>query len=137
MKDQWKGRIVKYSVSVLACVLFAWLNIANSDLASATQLERYRILCDAFTVPGLLLIMVGLLIWVSSKGALDGLTYALRGLARVFIPGAGLRENIENYHDYLKRKEEKRAKGYGFLFHVGGISLAIGLVFLYLFYSIY
>ena len=137
MKTPWKSRIIKYSAAICFCVLLIWFYVANHDLASASQMERYRIWCDAFTIPGLLLILSGLLVWVSNQGALDGISYALCGLARVFIPGAGLKQNMENYHDYLKRKEEKRVKGYGFLFFVGGVTLIIALVFLYLFYRLY
>lgn len=137
MKDRWKGRIVKYCFAILFCVLLIWLYLSNSDFASLSRLERYRVLCDAFTFPGLLLIMIGLLVWVSNQGALDGISYAMRGLYRAFIPGAGLRQNFVNYYDYVKNKREKRVKGYGFLFSVGGVCLAIALVFLGLFYSLY
>ena len=137
MKNPWKGRIVKYFAAVLFCALMVWVYIGNHDFASLSQLEKYRILCDAFTVPGLLLILIGLLVWISNQGALDGISYAVRGLFRVFVPGAGFRQNLETYYDYLKRKEEKRVKGYGFLFLVGGISLAIALMFYFLFYSVF
>ena len=137
MKSPWKGRIVKYFATIFFCVLMVWFYIGSHDFALASQLEKYRILCDAFTIPGLLLILTGFLVWVSNQGALDGISYAVRGLFRVFIPGAGLRQNLETYYDYLKRKDEKRIKGYGFLFLVGGISLAIALLFYFIFYSIY
>lgn len=137
MRSQWKGRIVKYFTAVFFCALMVWFYVRSNDFALLSQLEKYRILCDAFTVPGLLLILTGLLVWVSNQGVLDGISYAIRGLFRVFVPGAGFRENLETYYDYMKRNEKKRVKGYGFLFLVGGIDLAVALVFYFLFYSIY
>lgn len=137
MKGWWKGRVIKYGLSILFCALLIWISVKSSNYASASLVERYKIWCDAFTIPGLLLILLGLLVWISNQGALDGLSYALQGMFRMFIPGAGLRQNMETYYDYLKRKEKKRVKGYGFLFIVGGSSMAVALVFLNLFYRIY
>lgn len=137
MKGSWKGTIIKYLAAIAFCGLMILIYVSSRDLVAASRLEKYRIWCDAFTIPGLLLIFTGLLVWVANQGALDGISYALKGMFRVFIPGAGLRQNLENYHDYLQRKKERRVKGYGFLFLTGGASLLVALVFLYLFYRIY
>ena len=102
-----------------------------TDLPAA---ERCRILCDAFTVPGVLMLMVGCLVALSNAGALLGLVYTLRHLASRLIPAIGHRE--ETYYEYLERRREKGGvRGYGFLFLTGGAFLAVALVFFVLFYK--
>lgn len=132
-----KARVIRYLSAAVFCALLVWLYVSGRDPWTLPLVEQYRIWCDAFTIPGLLLVLAGCLVWISNKGALDGISYAVRGLFRVFIPGAGLRQNMESYYDYLKRKEEKRIKGYGFLFAVGGVCLAAAAVFMILFYRLY
>jgi hypothetical protein len=98
--------------------------------------EQYRILCDAFTVPGLLLIIFGSLLWVSNTGALDGLMYAVTTAVRFLIPGGRLKME-EKYGDYVERRREKPVRGYGFLLISGCVTMAISLVFMALFYAVY
>ena len=99
-------------------------------------MEKYRILCDAFTIPGVVLVMLGALMAISNEGALYGISYVLGYAFRILIPAK--RHEHEKYYDYVERKKgEGQVKGYGFLFVVGGASLAIAIVFMILFYRLY
>lgn len=136
MSKEQKTTLIKYLSASLVGIALAVFYISVRDITLEPLVEQYRILCDAFTIPGLVLIMLGFLVWISGTGTLDGLSYALQGLKRMLIPGAGL-EKGERYGDYVERKRKKRISGYGFLFVVGGVFMAIALVFMALFYSIY
>ena len=133
--NRWVKKAIPYGL----CALFTWalaaFYISQREFAEADRMTQYLILCDAFTVPGLLMLMLGGLLWVLSLGALDGIAYALSYAVRMLIPGAKYRH--ERYFDYVERQNGKRVKGYGFLLISGGVVMAIALVFMVLFYQLY
>lgn len=120
-------KLIKYGASAAFVGLTAWLYISLRDFNGAMPQERCRMLSDAFTVPGFLLLMLGCLIRAGNMGALDGITYALR-----FV----VRGREESYGDFVERKR-RSGKGCGFLFLSGGVAVAVSVVFLILFYSMY
>ncbi len=133
--SKWKVRLAKYGGSAAFVGLMVWLYMSLRDFSGAALVDKYRMLSDAFTVPGMLLLMFGCLIWVSDLGALDGIAYALTFAFRSLIPGG--RHKDEKYADYVERKRKKKAKGYGFLFASGGVTMAAAVVFMILFYTLY
>lgn len=135
MSKRLKTRLAKYGGAAAFVWLMAWLYISLRDFDGAKLVDQYRMLSDAFTVPGILLLMFGCLIWISNLGALDGLAYAVSFAVRSLIPGGRYRD--EKYGDYVERKREKRVKGYGFLFISGSVTMAVAIVFMILFYSLY
>ena len=135
MSNAAKTRILKYGICAVFTVVLAWLYIALRDFEGAVLVEKYRMLCDAFTVPGVLLLCVGGLVWASNLGALDGLSYVVSVAVKALIPGK--RKEIEKYGDYVLRKREKPPVGCGFLLISGAVVMAIAMVFLALFYSLY
>lgn len=128
-------RFLKYGISVAVCALLGFWYLSQYDLETLNTLELYKAICDAFTIPGAVFLMSGLLMAVSNEGALDGVGYVMSFAVRMLIPGKH-HEN-KRYSDYVESRREKRVKGYGFLFIVGGICMAVALVFLALFYSVY
>ena len=122
--------LITASVAGVCVLLILWLR----DFSVApTLLEKYRILSDAFAVPGVCLIMFSLLIWASSEGAFDFLGYAFNRVGDMMIPGHGAMKKHETYYDYVERKRGKRAKGFWFLFFVGLAFTAVSVVFIILF----
>ena len=130
-----KARLAKYCGSAVFAGFMAWLYISLRDFDGAKLADKYRMLSDAFTVPGILLLMFGCLVWVSNLGVLDGIAYAVNFAFRALIPGGRCRD--EKYADYVERKRKNRMKGYGFLFVSGGVTVALAIVFMILFYSLY
>ena len=122
------------SIALGLAYLYISLRADLSDPASLPTLEWYRVICDAFTIPGLVFTMLGLLVSLSNQGALDGIGYAATVAFKMLI-GAGA--NQERYAEYLERRKANRLKGYGFLYVVGLACLAVALVFMGLFYSQY
>ena len=135
MSDKLRVRLLKYGISAAVCLILVVFYCGVRDFSQMELVEKYRTLCDAFTIPGLLCLCVGVLIWASNDGVLYGLSYCLNVAWRALIPGA--RYKHERYYDYVTRKREKRISGYGFLFLVGVACMAIAIVFMALFYRIY
>lgn len=126
---------IAMALSLMLVYVFVSLRVDLTNLSAVEPVDLYLILCDAFTIPGLLLLMFGLLMTISNQGALDGLGYvAINGL-KMLIPGAATR--MERYKEYVERRRANRVKGYGFLYVVAAILLAIAGIFMILFYSLY
>lgn len=130
-------RIMIYAVSTVLLGVCAWLILRNGNYSPELDpAERYRLLCDAFMLPGLFYIMFGLLVFVSSTGFFDIFVFSIGKAIRLMIPA--LKYDKERFYEYKVRKEEQgRVKGYSFLFIVGGAFSAVGVVFLVLFYKVY
>ena len=133
MSKEAKVRLTKYVSAFAFVAVMAYIYIGARDFAGASLVVKYWILCDALTIPGILLIMAGALVWVSNMGALDGISYALTHTLRSLIPGMRARSD-EKYADYVERRREKPIRGYGFLVIAGCITMAAALVFMALFF---
>ncbi len=135
MSDRTKVGLIKYGCASAAGALFVCLFLISRDFSDATQVERYRILCDAFSLPGAFMMLMGALLKMSELGALDIITFGARYLIHIIIPSWNL--GGKTYLEYVEEKREKRVSGYGFLVIVGAVMFAISLIFLALFYKLY
>lgn len=134
-----KVLLKRYLISVgIGLLLFA-LVIINHGFFSADSLkDKIRILADAFTIPGTVILMFGFLMMVSGTGVFNGLGYAMKNIARVFIPGAGLK-NQGTYYDYVTKKKEERGKNptkFGFLIITGIAFLLVAVILILIYYQI-
>lgn len=125
--------VIKYSIGiVIAGLLVWWMIYSNGYDASLPQLIKIKILADAFTVPGLLMVMFYLLLWAGSHGALNALTWAVTNMFYSLVPGLASRK--ESYGDYLARKSGKsNMRAFLFLLIIGGILLIVAFVFLFIY----
>lgn len=139
MSTHLKKILTKYGISVVLALLMAYVFVALrvdfKNLQATTTVQWYLVLCDAFTVPGLLFLMFGAFMSLSNQGALDGVGYVAMNALKMLIPGGAMK--MERYKEYLERRRDNRVKGYGFLYVVGASCMAIAGVFMALFYSLY
>ena len=139
MSSSLKKNLLKYGISTFLALSLAYFYVSVrvdcSNMEATPRMELYRIICDGFTIPGLILIMLGCLMSLSNTGALDGLGYVGSIAVKMLLPGGGLK--MERYKEYLERRRQNRIKGYGFLYLVGFGCMAIALIFMALFYSLY
>ena len=133
----WKVFLLKYGITGGIGALMAWFTLSQYGFSTEmSTLEQYRILCDVFTIPGMILIMVGFLIMIANAGNFTGLSYAVTHGLRRLIPFGHKKE--ERYYDYyVRKKEQGKITGYGFIFITGAVFMAVALVFYALFYSLY
>lgn len=90
-------------------------------------------LTDAFTIPSVVIVMLGALVWVSTTGFFDMLTYGTRRAANALFPF--YRYEYVPFYDYKVKKDSKRITGYSFMFISGGIYFIPAIVFMII-YSI-
>lgn len=96
---------------------------------------KFLNLSDAFFVPGIVVFLVGVLVWVSTTGFFDSIAYVVNIGFRALVPFMR-RGEYEKYYDYKLRKGEKRIKGYGFILISGLVYLLIGAIFAILFFTV-
>ena len=135
MSRELRNGLLKYGFAALVGGLMAGFTITSHGYGEAAgTAERLRILSDAFTIPGVVLIMFGFLVLVANGGFFNGLSYIGSYAVKLLIPG--MSKDMEKYGDYVERKRAggKRIKT-GFLFIVGGVILLAAVVFTILYYQ--
>lgn len=124
--------LLKYGIGILfgagIVVLYLWLR--DFTLPDDPQ-AKYKMLSDAFTIPGVLYLMVGLLIFLTNKGSLDALGYMAKRAVRMLIPFS--KKPNESYSEYVEKK--RKLSGYSFIIFIGLLFMAIAIVFIILFYK--
>ena len=101
----------------LAAMLF------REDSPGRDEEAFWRALCDALTVPGVLLTCFGLLSLVSEQGAFDGIGFTVRKAFGQIRSEAKRAQMPKTYYDYVTGKQEtQRKKPLGTLY--------VGLAFL-------
>lgn len=99
--------------AMLLIVLFAYGYFGMTDWA-----EKCKVLCDAFTVPGLLLMLFSALVFLSNHGAFAGIGYGVGRFFKMLIPF--LKYKDETYAEYKERKYGNGGiKGYSCIFFSG------------------
>ncbi len=102
------GKIPKYTATLGVCLLLSWIYVVSQGFAQAALAEKFRILCDACTLPGVLLMLGAALWWAIGKG------------------GLGMR---------FRRRAEK-PWDLGVFYRVGGIFVSLSLIFLVLYFFV-
>ena len=128
-----KGFLLRYGLTAAIGAFVAFLiMIGKGIFAAADSIEVLHILCDAFFVPGALLVCAGLLIFVSNGGVFDMLAY---GVMLVFD---GLRRDVtkrkyRTFYDYREsRKGKKREMGFILIVGLVYIAVACGCLIAYI-----
>ena len=116
--------------SIAAGILWL-LNVGGAE----TLADTFGIIADAFVVPGVLMLGVAALLWVSSDGFFDALGYAAGSVGNMLIPLFGGMAKHQTYYEYVQSRKGKRATGYSFLVWEGLAFLVIGLVFMILYWA--
>ena len=93
-------------------------------------------ICNSFTVPGIMFAGVGLLSYLSSLGAYDGLSYSFVNFALHNLWFIKQPKKYKTFYDYKEAKDKKGRVWWPNLIIVGGASIVIGVIFLIISYLI-
>ena len=136
MEKEKKSLLIKYlvcfGVASLITVGVFWIKGFFTDSIGV----NLQILSDGFFVSGILLLMFSGMMFVSSEGALLGVSFALRGVVQVFLPTLGQKhETYAQYRDRkLAEKQVHRPKDHSIVV-VGLIFLTVSIVFTIIWYE--
>ena len=92
-----------------------------------------RYLSDGLFVVGLLAGGMGLLIWVSTTGFFDIMSYGFKSLLVLFSPFRKPKDHI-SFYDYKMLREGKRGKTRPALLVSGVLCILLSLLFLWIYY---
>ena len=131
-----KRTLIEYLIAGTVAAGIVMLVLWGQNYFALTESSaRCKALCDAFTVSGLMLILLSALVWVSGKGVFLGIGYAVSWLVHTLIPFGARRH--ETYADYRERKTGGGGpKGYSFVFFTGLAFFAVAIVMLIVYYNI-
>ena len=133
--SKYKSLLIKTAVSLVIGLLMVLATLWLRDFSQITvAAERMKALADAFTIPGVVFLMVGVLVWVSSTGFFDFLGFAFGNLGRALVPMS--KKPHQTYYDYKVGKSGKRASGFSAIFITGAILTIVAVVFTVLYYNV-
>lgn len=134
MKVNKKSFIIFFIIGI---ILFFIGFFVKKPYNGETTEKVFQYLSDCAIIPGVVLILIYSLTWVSSEGIFDGLTYAGRFLASMFVPNTKIYDKNGDYRSYKEQKMENRKE------KLSKESLFVGLIFFiiaiifYIFYLIF
>ncbi len=135
MEKEKKSLLIKYGIcfgvaSFITFIVF-WIKGFFTDSIGV----NIQILSDGFFVSGILLTMFAGMLFISSEGALIGISFVLRNIVQAFMPMG--RKNHEFYAQYRERKlAEKHVKSSSdhCILFTGLFFLAISVIFTVIWY---
>ena len=131
-----KGFIIGFIISLIICAFIAGLIIIQElyGLNRNFNDNLNIILCDAFSISGLLLCLFYILCYVSDEGAFDIIAYSVQ-LVWVMTFHRNVRETKlpKTYAEYRQLKREKPRLNLKFILFSGSLFLVVGIVFLILY----
>ena len=135
MEKDKKSILIRYLVCFCLALLIVFFVLVIKGFFRDTAKENMQILHDAFFTSGALLILFSGLLYVSGEGAFVGIGYALKSVARIFVPMSN--RKIETYAEYRERKTggEKPKNGHS-IFFTGLFFFLISLIFLAIWYQL-
>ncbi len=128
-----KKKLLQYGISTaVGALISVWvMYIENLFGVEGYPAETvFTILADAFFVSGILLALFGALLWIATTGFFDGVSFAFRSAAHLFLPFLHLEK--KSFYDYKTEKAGKRAPAQFFLLIVGAGYLTLSGIFLIL-----
>ena len=136
MSDRLRNNLIKYGSCAAVGLLAGYGYLSGHDLFNLPLVDQYRLLSDAFMIPGFLMVAFGLLIYLANEGAFLGIGFIGQKAVGFLIPFL-YKQKGETYREYVERKTGKPTKGYGFLLICGCVFLAVSAVFLVLYSQIH
>ncbi|MCM1042760.1 MAG: DUF3899 domain-containing protein [Corallococcus sp.] len=127
-------KYIKYVIAfvvcavVTVCLLWAFGTFTQTDGG-----EIMKNLCDAFFVPGIIMLCIGLLVFATKGGAFDMLAYGVRKLFDLFKRDL-TKVKYKTFYDYRKAQQEK-TRDFLYMLIVGAVWVVISALFLVLYYN--
>lgn len=121
-----RGRcLLCVGIALALAVLYA---CSHSIWRQESVKEMVRVLSDSFLLPGALLLGIGALSWIGSKGQFDILSYGCSSLFGRFLPFDSVYRRHEKFYDYRVKKNERGRPVRKEYLLVGGVSFALALL---------
>ena len=136
MNQNKKSLLIRYVLCFAVAAAITVIVFAISGFFTDDAGVNMQILSDGFSVAGIIFLLFAGLMYISSEGALLGISFILRNVALAFIPMG--RKHHETYKQYRERKLGSVSRGADRCILVTGlVFFAIGMVFTLIWYKAY
>lgn len=136
MKQQNKALLTKYLICFGIASLMTFAVFWIKGFFGHSLAVNIQVLADGFFVSGLLLTLFAGMMFVSSEGALIGISFVLRNVVQAFVPMG--RAKHEVYAKYRERKlAERKRSGDHCVLVTGLVFLSIGILFTVIWYVVF
>lgn len=128
-----KKLVIRYSVTAgVGLAIAVLVSFARSLYWQEDTVSVLEVLCDCFAVPGLLLILFGLLVFCTNGGTFDIFGFGAKKFFGLF-KRERTEKDRESFYEYRKRKQENK-RSFLYLIIVGAVFLVIGFIFFLLYH---
>ena len=114
--------------TAIGLAVAAWTCISRSIFTAETVEDVFTILSDAFFVPGILFLCIGLILVAVNEGIFNAISYGMKILGRSLFAKKDEKIIEEEFHAYHARVSKKKIKVKHFLL-VGAIYVVISVIF--------
>lgn len=129
--SRWKKVLI---ISAIGLVIAGAVATGRGLFRAETMDGRIMSLSDGFCVSGLLILSIAIMSLIAGEGLFDVMSYAVQKGLHHLIPGRA-REDLGNYYDYKSSKKRTEKKHQFVSLFVGGLYLAVGIIFTCIWYS--
>ena len=128
-----KKRLISFGVGLVLAVVML---VAGGVPEKGTE-EFCEKICDAFTIPGILLTCIGLLYLVSDYGAFDGVSFTVRKAFGQVLSEKRREAMPKTYFDYVTARRDKKTRKSLSTLWAGLVFLVIACIFLVIYLAKY
>ena len=126
----------EYAITVAVALVAGVLIALSRGIFQEDELDMIiTIISDAFFIPGVLLICVGLIVYASNEGLFLSISYGFKTIGRTITAKKDEKLMEEKYHEYYARQIEKKTKCKHFLI-VGLAFVVISLLFVVIYFTV-
>lgn len=126
----------EYVVTTAIALAFAVVLIMSRGIFQEESIDMViTIISDAFFIPGVLLICVGLIVYASNEGLFLSISYGFKVIGRTITAKKEEKLMDEAYHEYYARQIQKKAKCKHFLI-IGLVFVVLSFVFVGIYFCV-
>lgn len=127
-----KHRYLRYLIVLGLEALAALAIIISRDGFSQRDRETcLHILSDAFAIPGILCVCIGLMVVVSNGGVFDMARYTFSKVSNTFRREENKKEIPGTYYDYVCARHDGKHASFGFILISGLFFLILSIIMLF------
>ena len=123
---------------ITAAIGFAvtvWICISKGIFVVGSLTGVVTILSDAFFIPGVLCLCLGLILYATNEGLFNAMAYGMKILGRSLTGRKGEKIIDEEFHEYHSRLSQKKSKVKHFLI-VGAVNVVISIIFVIVYFFV-
>lgn len=126
-KTKWWIYIIQYISALIVGIGFLFAILGIQDYWSNNDpVQKLTIIANAFTIPGIVFLGVGLMIAISNEGVFKGVKFIIIRLGAFLLPFTKLKD--KKYEDLLN---EKKINGYLFIIVTGAVFIIVALIIIF------